>query len=104
MRPHLLQNGLILTRGRGDRDKRMILRRRTHHRRAADVDVLHRVVDGDDDFGVILGSAMKGACAGGEGVRVFSLGGPNGGSLEDPLLPPPPRRARNGMRASGARS
>ncbi len=38
------------------------------------------------DFGVILGNAMKGACAGGEGVRVFSLGGPNGGSLVDPLL------------------
>ncbi len=38
------------------------------------------------DFGVILGDAMKGACAGGEGVRVFSLGGPNGGSLVDPLL------------------
>ena len=27
------------------------------------------------DIGVILGSAMKAACAGGEGVRVFSLGG-----------------------------
>ncbi len=38
------------------------------------------------DFGVILGDAMKGACAGGEGVRVFSLGGSNGGSLVDPLL------------------
>jgi hypothetical protein len=38
------------------------------------------------DFGVILGDAMKGACAGGEGVRVFSMGGPNGGSLVDPLL------------------
>jgi LVIVD repeat len=38
------------------------------------------------DIGVILGSAMKAACAGGEGVRVFSLGGPNGGSLEDPAL------------------
>ena len=38
------------------------------------------------DIGVILGGAMKAACAGGEGVRVFSLGGKNGGSLEDPLL------------------
>jgi hypothetical protein len=38
------------------------------------------------DIGVILGSAMKAACAGGEGVRVFSLGGANGGSLEDPEL------------------
>jgi hypothetical protein len=38
------------------------------------------------DIGVILGSTMKAACAGGEGVRVFSLGGPNGGSLEDPEL------------------
>jgi LVIVD repeat len=38
------------------------------------------------DIGVILGSAMKAACAGGTGVRVFSLGGPNGGSLEDPEL------------------
>jgi LVIVD repeat len=38
------------------------------------------------DIGVILGSAMKAACAGGEGVRVFSLGGPNGGSLEDPEM------------------
>jgi LVIVD repeat len=38
------------------------------------------------DIGVILGSAMKAGCAGGTGVRVFSLGGPNGGSLEDPLL------------------
>jgi hypothetical protein len=38
------------------------------------------------DIGVILGSAMKAACAGGEGVRVFSLGGSLGGSLEDPQL------------------
>ena len=38
------------------------------------------------DFGVILGDAMKGACAGGMGVRVFSLGGKNGGSLVDPEL------------------
>jgi hypothetical protein len=38
------------------------------------------------DIGVILGDVMKAACAGGEGVRVFSLGGTNGGTLEDPLL------------------
>jgi hypothetical protein len=38
------------------------------------------------DIGVILGNAMKAACAGGVGVRVFSLGGPDGGSLEDPEL------------------
>ncbi|MGH7721142.1 MAG: hypothetical protein ACREON_20170 [Gemmatimonadaceae bacterium] len=38
------------------------------------------------DIGVILGSAMKAGCAGGEGARVFSLGGPSGGSLEDPEL------------------
>jgi LVIVD repeat-containing protein len=38
------------------------------------------------DVGVILGDAMKAACAGGTGVRVFSLGGPGGGSLEEPLL------------------
>ncbi len=38
------------------------------------------------DIGVILGNAMKAACAGGEGVRVFSLGGPRGGTLEDPEL------------------
>jgi hypothetical protein len=38
------------------------------------------------DIGVILGKTMKAACAGGEGVRVFSLGGKNGGSLEDPEL------------------
>ena len=38
------------------------------------------------DIGVILGKTMKAACAGGEGVRVLSLGGKNGGSLDDPLL------------------
>jgi hypothetical protein len=38
------------------------------------------------DIGVILGDAMKAGCAGGTGVRVFSLGGKNGGSLEDPEL------------------
>ena len=38
------------------------------------------------DIGVILGDTMKAACAGGTGFRVFSLGGPDGGSLVDPLL------------------
>src|SRR5688500_17979152 len=38
------------------------------------------------DIGVILGDVMRAACAGGEGVRVFSLGGSAGGTLEDPLL------------------
>ena len=38
------------------------------------------------DVGVILGDVMRAACAGGEGVRVFSLGGPSGGSLDDPAL------------------
>ena len=38
------------------------------------------------DIGVILGNVMKAACAGGTGFRVFSLGGPEGGSLTDPLL------------------
>jgi hypothetical protein len=36
------------------------------------------------DMGVILGDAMRAACAGGDGVDVFSLGGAGGGSLEDP--------------------
>jgi hypothetical protein len=38
------------------------------------------------DIGVILGDTMKAACSGGTGFRVFSLGGPAGGSLTDPLL------------------
>jgi hypothetical protein len=38
------------------------------------------------DIGVILGDVMRAACAGGTGVRVFSLGGPSGGTLEDPEL------------------
>jgi hypothetical protein len=38
------------------------------------------------DIGVILGNVRKAACAGGEGVRVFSLGGRNGGSLDNPRL------------------
>lgn len=38
------------------------------------------------DTGVILGDAMLAACAGGTGFAVWSLGGPSGGSLDDPLL------------------
>jgi LVIVD repeat len=38
------------------------------------------------DIGVILGSVMRAACAGGTGFRVFSLGGADGGSLSDPEL------------------
>jgi hypothetical protein len=38
------------------------------------------------DMGVILGDVMMGACAGGEGVHVTSLGGPGGGSLADPMF------------------
>jgi hypothetical protein len=37
------------------------------------------------DMGVILGDVMKAACAGGDGFDLFSLGGPAGGSLTDPL-------------------
>jgi LVIVD repeat len=37
------------------------------------------------DMGVILGDVMQAACAGGDGYDQFSLGGPMGGSLEDPL-------------------
>ena len=36
------------------------------------------------DIGVILGSAMKLACAGGDSLTLYSLGGPDGGSLEAP--------------------
>jgi hypothetical protein len=38
------------------------------------------------DIGVILGKVRKAACAGGEGYRLFGLGGSSGGSLEDPAL------------------
>jgi hypothetical protein len=37
------------------------------------------------DMGVILGDVMRAACAGGDGFDLFSLGGPAGGSLTDPL-------------------
>jgi hypothetical protein len=36
------------------------------------------------DMGIILGTAMMAACAGGDGFDVFSLGGSKGGSLDDP--------------------
>jgi len=36
------------------------------------------------DTGVILGDAMRAACAGGDGFTVWSLGGDAGGTLEDP--------------------
>jgi hypothetical protein len=38
------------------------------------------------DIGVILGSARRLACAGGEGARIFSLDQRDGGSLEEPML------------------
>jgi PA domain/LVIVD repeat len=38
------------------------------------------------DIGVILGDAMRLACAGGSGARIFSLDPADGGSLEDPML------------------
>ncbi|MGH3045247.1 MAG: LVIVD repeat-containing protein [Gaiellaceae bacterium] len=37
------------------------------------------------DMGVILGDVNKAACAGGDGFDLFSLGAPDGGSLENPL-------------------
>jgi LVIVD repeat len=37
------------------------------------------------DIGVILGSAMKLACAGGNSLTIYSLGGDEGGTLEDPV-------------------
>jgi hypothetical protein len=38
------------------------------------------------DTGVILGDAMRAACAGGDGFTVWSLGGAAGGTLEDPEM------------------
>ena len=38
------------------------------------------------DIGVILGDAMRLACAGGQGARIFSLDPADGGSLEEPVL------------------
>ena len=36
------------------------------------------------DTGIILGKAMKAACAGGAGLAVWSIGGKAGGTLDDP--------------------
>lgn len=49
---------------------------------------LHRVPTGRSchDTGVILGTAMLAACAGGTGFTVLSLGGAGGGSIENPLV------------------
>ena len=41
---------------------------------------------GCHDWAVILGDVMRAACSGGGGFRMFSLGGPSGGSLDDPEL------------------
>jgi hypothetical protein len=38
------------------------------------------------DIGVILGDAMRLACAGGSGARIFSLDPADGASLDDPVL------------------
>jgi hypothetical protein len=38
------------------------------------------------DIGVILGDAMRAACAGGEGARIFSLSRRDGASLSNPVL------------------
>jgi hypothetical protein len=38
------------------------------------------------DIGVILGKAMRAACAGGEGARIFSLARRDGASLANPVL------------------
>ncbi len=38
------------------------------------------------DIGIILGKAMKLGCAGGDSLGIYSLGGPDGGSLEEPKM------------------
>jgi hypothetical protein len=46
-----------------------------------------RAVEGEmmcHDIGVILGDAMKAACAGHHGPQLYSIGGSDGGSLDDP--------------------
>jgi hypothetical protein len=48
-----------------------------------------REVEGEmmcHDIGVILGDAMKAACAGHHGPQVYDIGGDGGGSLDDPAL------------------
>jgi hypothetical protein len=49
---------------------------------------LHRVATGRSchDTGVILGTAMLAACAGGNGFTVLSLGGASGGTIENPVM------------------
>jgi hypothetical protein len=49
---------------------------------------LHRAATGRSchDTGVILGSAMLAACAGGNGFTVLSLGGAGGGTIENPVV------------------
>jgi len=41
---------------------------------------------GCHDWAVMLGDVKRAACSGGGGFRMFSLGGPSGGSLDNPLL------------------
>lgn len=56
---------------------------------AAAAFIRNELADGDrdcHDTAVILGDAMKAACAGDNGVATWSLGGPLGGTLEDPEL------------------
>jgi hypothetical protein len=48
-----------------------------------------REVEGEmmcHDIGVILGDAMRAACAGHHGPQVYDIGGDGGGSLDDPAL------------------
>jgi hypothetical protein len=49
---------------------------------------LHRLATGRGchDTGVILGTAMLAACAGGNGFTVLSLGGASGGTIEKPVV------------------
>lgn len=57
-------------------------------RNPAGATFLNRVATGRGchDIGVILGSAMLAACAGGNGFTVLSLGGPRGGTIENPAV------------------
>jgi len=41
---------------------------------------------GCHDWAVMLGDVKRAACSGGGGFRMFSLGGPSGGSLDNPQL------------------
>jgi hypothetical protein len=51
-------------------------------KRIAKIDSMHTC----HDIGVILGDAMRLACAGGEGARIFSLDPADGASLTNPVL------------------